>query len=559
MKRTSNILFALLLLLAAGVASCGNPSHRAALQRAEALLETDPHAARTVLDSLILNSDIDCQTSDYQTSDECLGKGLKAKVLSDSLKSVSLKSFSRRDAALYAILRTQADYKCFVPLTSDSLVRIATDYYGTPRRKHYHAAMAWYSLGCVASEQKDDLKAIEAYLRAMELFPDTTVRYYSLAEQNLGIHYLNRQMLDDALTTFHSCSARLQATGSWKDLAYINYHTALAHLYNKEYAEARQGFNDTWESTYSSRFLKGESLLQLAKLALHDSHDYAVALDYVDRHIAFTDARYLGVDYSLKGDAYNALGMPDSAYHYYRQSLHYDNEIHTLCCDYKELAELAPLTGRTDSLAFYVQQYTLLLDSIGELRRSEEIVSLQNNHAMELERRQMNDQQRRTWLLSAFVLLLVLLLFILWFLQHDRQRKSDYITLVDKLRQSQLKKYGNLQDTLDSCCELFRKTAAYEIMTEAAQASSPHIDKKAPTVISHDINACFLTFRTAVKSEAPKLNEREFAFLVCHYLGFDLHSIALFLSSAYSTITAMKSRLKNKMPANLFNLFFPAS
>lgn len=544
MKRTSNILFALLLLLAAGVASCGNPSHRAALQRAEALLETDPHAARAVLDSLEMLTP---------------NPSLKGRVRRSEANRPSLLQEGKGETALYAILRTQADYKCFVPLTSDSLVRIATDYYGTPRRKHYHAAMAWYSLGCVASEQKDDLKAIEAYLRAMELFPDTTVRYYSLAEQNLGIHYLNRQMLDDALATFHSCSARLQASESWKDLAYINYHTALAHLYNKEYAEARQGFNDTWESTYSSRFLKGESLLQLAKLALHDSHDYAVALDYMDRHIAFTDARYLGVDYSLKGDAYNALGMPDSAYHYYRQSLHYDNEIHTLCCDYKELAELAPLTGRTDSLAFYVQQYTLLLDSIGELRRSEEIVSLQNNHTMELERRQMNDQQRRTWLLSAFVLLLVLLLFILWFLQHDRQRKSDYITLVDKLRQSQLKKYGNLQDTLDSCCELFRKTAAYEIMTEAAQASSPHIDKKAPTVISHDINACFLTFRNAVKSEAPKLNEREFAFLVCHYLGFDLHSIALFLSSAYSTITAMKSRLKNKMPANLFNLFFPAS
>ena len=544
MKRTSNILFALLLLLAAGVASCGNPSYRAALQRAEALLETDPHAARAVLDSLEMLTP---------------NPSLKGSVRRLEANRPSLLQEGKGETALYAILRTQADYKCFVPLTSDSLVRIATDYYGTPRRKHYHAAMAWYSLGCVASEQKDDLKAIEAYLRAMELFPDTTVRYYSLAEQNLGIHYLNRQMLDDAIATFHSCSARLQATGSWKDLAYINYHTALAHLYKKEYAEARQGFNDTWESTFSSRFLKGESLLQLAKLALHDSHDYAVALDYVDRHIAFTDARYLGVDYSLKGDAYNALGMPDSAYHYYRQSLHYDNEIHTLCCDYKELTELAPLPGRTDSLAFYVQQYTLLLDSIGELRRSEEIVSLQNNHTMELERRQMNDQQRRTWLLSAFVLLLVLLLFILWFLQHDRQRKSDYITLVDKLRQSQLKKYGNLQDTLDSCCELFRKTAAYEIMTEAAQASSPHIDKKAPTVISHDINACFLTFRNAVKSEAPKLNEREFAFLVCHYLGFDLHSIALFLSSAYSTITAMKSRLKNKMPANLFNLFFPAS
>lgn len=525
-KRTPPFLQVIVLLLAAGISSCSDSSQRAALQRAEALIEIDPHAANTLLDSLHV---------------------------------VNRKFSNHKTLADWAWLKVQADYKCYVPLTSDSLARIATDYYGTPSRRNYHAAMAWYSLGCVASERKEDLKAIEAYLHAIGLFPDTIVRYYSLAEQNLGIHYLNRQMLDDALTTFHSCATHLQAAENWKDLAYINYYIALTHLYNKEYAEAQQGFTETWENAYTSRFLKGESLLQLAKLALHDSHDYTAALDYIDRHIAFTDARYLGVDYSLKGDAYNAQGKRDSAYHYYRQSLHYDNEIHTLCSNYKELSELAPLTGRTDSLPFYVQQYTQLLDSIGELRRTEEIVSLQNNHARELERRQISYQQRRTWALSVFVILLAILLLSLWFLQRDRQRKSDYISLVDKLRQSQLKKYESLQDTLDSCCDLFRKTAAFEIMTEVAQSKSPQIDKKAPTVITHDINACFLTFKNAVKSEAPKLNDREFALLVCSYLGFDLHSIAVFLSLAYSTITAMKSRLRNKIPANLFNLFFPIS
>ena len=73
-----------------GLLSCRDAGVRDALQRAEALMETDPHAARAVLDSLMPN--VDCQTSDSQTADECLGKGSKAKVLSDSLQSVSLKS-----------------------------------------------------------------------------------------------------------------------------------------------------------------------------------------------------------------------------------------------------------------------------------------------------------------------------------------------------------------------------------------------------------------------------------------------------------------------------------
>ncbi|MBR5234851.1 MAG: tetratricopeptide repeat protein, partial [Bacteroidaceae bacterium] len=90
----------------------------------------------------------------------------------DSIPAASLRGEAR---ALYAILRTQADYKCYEPLTSDSLIRYATDYYNR-NRKSYRAAMAWYSLGCVYSDLKNDAAAVEAYLQAQSLFPDTTVR-----------------------------------------------------------------------------------------------------------------------------------------------------------------------------------------------------------------------------------------------------------------------------------------------------------------------------------------------------------------------------------------------
>jgi tetratricopeptide (TPR) repeat protein len=530
-KRLKSLLLFLLTVLSAGIVACTPTGEtRKQLKRSELLLESDPQAALTLLDSM--------------------GKVHKPK----------------KDVALYAVLRTQAEYKSFVPFSSDSLIRMATDYYGTPRRKDYYAALAWYSLGCVCSERKDDLGAIDAYLRALELFPDTTVRYYSLAEQNLGIHYLNRQMLDDALTTFNSCRNHLV---SEKDFAYVDYYTALAHLYNKEYTEAEQGFSDTWNNPLASRFLKGESLLQLAKIAFHHHADYPATLDYIDRHIAFTNARYLGVDYSLKGDVFYALATQetpshqaplfDSAYYYYRQSLRYENEVHTLCCNYRSLAELAPQIGEVDSIGNYVAHYTLLLDSIGDLRRTEEIAALQNTHTLELEHRQMSYRQRWLWLTTGFVVFAVLMLLFLWFIQRDRKRKSDYITLCDEIRQSKLTKYVTVQETLDDCCTLFRKTAAYDIMSETAQSQLLQIDKKAPNLIAHDIDTCFFPLKKMIHSEAPTVNEKEFSFIVCYYLGFDLRTISLSLSSAYSTLTAMKSRLKKKIPAELYAILFPAS
>ncbi|MBO4268007.1 MAG: hypothetical protein J5869_01400, partial [Bacteroidaceae bacterium] len=48
--------------------------------------------------------------------------------------------------AWYAVLKTQAEYKNYQPVISDSLILTATDYYGTPyngsKNRRYRAAMA---------------------------------------------------------------------------------------------------------------------------------------------------------------------------------------------------------------------------------------------------------------------------------------------------------------------------------------------------------------------------------------------------------------------------------
>lgn len=53
-----------------------------------------------------------------------------------------------RSLALYSLLRTQIDYKMYRTAESDSIIRIATDFYGT-RYSSYYGALAWYSLGCL--------------------------------------------------------------------------------------------------------------------------------------------------------------------------------------------------------------------------------------------------------------------------------------------------------------------------------------------------------------------------------------------------------------------------
>ena len=475
--------------------------------------------------------------------------------LLDSLDATPLRG---EDAALYAILKTQADYKRYVPLTSDSLPRLATDYYGTPYRKNYHAAMAWYSLGCYYTELKDDVQAIDAYLKAKDCFPDTTIRYYAVTEHRLGKHYLKKQMLHEAQELLAMSEHNFISNGYGNDLPYVCYHEALAYLYSGSYKEAEQLFNRVLDDENTSPFIKGESLLHLAKIAYYNHEDYIEADCYVNRHIAHTDSAYLGVDYYLKGNIQYSLNQYEAAYHYYCQSLKYPNEVSTLCCDYRGLSELAALTGHADSVSSYVSKYAALLDSISEFRRINEIASIQSDHQLELDSQRQAERHRNRLRMEALCALLVCLVIILWGFFHDYQRQKYYTSLCDELKRKQTQKYESLQEELDLCCALFKTTAAYTIMVETASDESHQFNSKSRSVLMHDFDVCFGNLMVKLKVDAPKINDKEFHFLVYSYLGFSVNVISIFLTSAYSTLTSMKTRLKNKMPEEQYHLFFPS-
>ena len=127
----------------------------------------------------------------------------------DSIDGTVLRGEAR---ALHALLSTQADYQCYVPLTSDSLILIAACYYGAGR-PNYRAAMSRYYLGCTYTELGRDADAIRAYMQAIPLFPDTTVRQRALCYQNMARHYRNRNMFAESLDAFRAFRASMLLRG----------------------------------------------------------------------------------------------------------------------------------------------------------------------------------------------------------------------------------------------------------------------------------------------------------------------------------------------------------
>ena len=222
---------AIILLLFINLSSCTKAELKQ-LDEIERLLETNPRAADTLLSSI---------PEPQRPSQK----------------------------AWYAVLKTQLDYKLYREIESDSLIKTATEYYGTPyknvsRLRRYRAAMAWYSQGCVYSELNSVESSIESYLKSLILFPDTTIRYYALAEQNTGKGLLNKGFLNEAQRYFINAEKNARLLQDSAMNAYADYNIALINLRNEKYEQADTMFSALLSDRWLSPFYHKEIFLQLA-------------------------------------------------------------------------------------------------------------------------------------------------------------------------------------------------------------------------------------------------------------------------------------------------------
>ncbi|MBR2395325.1 MAG: hypothetical protein IKB00_01820, partial [Bacteroidaceae bacterium] len=176
-------------------------------------------------------------------------------VKADSILSSMPIPSAKQDHAWYAVLKTQAEYKNYMPITSDSLILTATEYYGT-RHKSNHAAIAWYTQGCVYDELNNDVAAIEAYLKAKDLFPDTICRYYALTEQRLGKIYLSKRLFDESLSSFYNCRKIAETIKDSALIANSDYHISLIQLQYNHFDGLKDSFKELFENEYLSNYYK---------------------------------------------------------------------------------------------------------------------------------------------------------------------------------------------------------------------------------------------------------------------------------------------------------------
>ena len=528
------------LLLATLCVGCGKHGYMRQLERLEAQLDTAPDVVRLALDSI-----------PYVSLDE-------------------------EERALYAILRTQADYKCYVPLTTDTLIRHATAYYSR-NRKSYRAAMAWYSLGCVYTELEDDASAVEAYLQAQSLFPDTTVRYHRLCYQNLGQHYLNKNMPDMALaayTAYHNVA---------EDYAhlYADIGLAQAYIHNKQPEHARDILEKLLPYREEIDTLSLKTILfELGKIEYTFFKDDDKAEAYFNQLIALYGADKVDATYWFKGSIAESRGQYDTAKHYYEKAMQGYDEVYLQYNCARNLLYLTLDSIAQPELYGYIKRFEQMGDSIKRIERRTEIDEIHTAHQVELQQRELAQRHQH----FIYIIICLLATIFIGVLLFERRRKQHYLRLQKELQRNQARIYkmyqsieekrdnGSLareqilalyRDNLSKCIALFKEerwATRLQQLSELRSKEIPSFTVNEREQLVEVFERCFVNVITNLRDEAVKQNSRlkaeDIHLCLLLSLGYSIGVIRECLAaSSDDVVRKRRVRLGDKLPEDILQLF----
>jgi len=306
---------------------------------------------------------------------------------------------AKEQHALWCLLVTQARYKQMLSFGSDSLIRIAYEYY-RPTDNARRKAMSALYMGNVNYELKHITEAMDYFLEAkaeMEKTDDDKLGY--LVMSSLGNLYVYRDLTDYALEAFQEAydyavkdSCKRYEISSLQDLgrAYAvkgDYERSI-HSYNHAIQirdSIHENYNWLEKELADIYSVLGKYETALEKQSIEN--DSATAQDYYG----------IGLDYLY-------LEKYDSAYHYLRKALNTSN-IYTLAGVYNALLYLTPQPAYKQYMADFCDSLLFYKDSVYALDKSEAIIAYKEKYEHQ---KLINKNQRLTYQNTRLLLLSII-------------------------------------------------------------------------------------------------------------------------------------------------------
>ena len=440
------------------------------------------------------------------------------------LKTISQpEKLTGQEQADYALLLTQARSRNRITATSDSLIRIASDYYQDSNDKA-RKAKAFLYLGDVYMDMQNHVEAMKALKQAEEVLDDAEASVQSLIYSNLA--YLNRE-------------------SSNYELAWKYYQNAL--IIDKA--------NGDTEWVVSNLI----NLLNLPLPTLQDTlTNYIVQLEEV----------LLSVTSDLQSKAYNNIGiyyrkknLPGHAANYFRKAIHasvsvpyraylnlaqiYDEEGNTTRADsLYQMALQSPVWAtkayiyealynryldahRYQEATEYMKCYQLATDSFYTQRQALEIQELQTKYDFEVLARKKTETENRLLRITVggSLLLFLSILAVYYFKKKYTRQLQDLENLIRQINELENKE-KDMEDLVSTLNESLERSTVL---------SNEFLRVKGKWTDSEDILALGVYIR--LKRDLSLYNPSSDLPLLGHWLDIVYNQFASRLTSEHRNLT----------------------
>ena len=427
MKREKNILFILTILLLLACTACYRSTRHVTehLSQAEELIWTTPDSALHILESI-------------STSRHLTGK----------------------EQADYALLLSLAQYRCYIPVSSDSLINLAIEYYKDKNDADKKGA-AFYVKGCILEEYSKDIpNALLAYKEAEKCIPSMNDKHY-VARIYSSLGYINQCSFNFELAKEYYQKA-VQANIDGKDTAAQTSNLLnLLQLYHI--------FHDTDSVNQCiTKLLQFSSSLKDSILQSKIYHNIAVSKMYQEKyeeaesffscalHISPASPPYKTM--SGLAQLYIKRGQKERADSLFQNAL-LSKDLSLRAYIYNQLYDEAWKAENYKKIAQYARLYIDTSDSIYNSHLHQEVLKVQRKYDhMQL----LYQKSRQTNIIYSSIIIIFIVSGILWFLfiQYKKKRKeeneklraeiAELVEVLDKMSTSCNKTQKELQDQINA-------------------------------------------------------------------------------------------------------------
>ena len=512
-------LIYILLLFLASFTACGRHTvYPPAMQQAEALMNTRPDSALTLLEAM----------------------------------ADTFAMLPEETRMYHQLLTIQAKDKLYITHTSDSLInRIVSFYeaYGNSDR----LMMAYFYQGSTYRDMNDAPRALKAFHQAIDAGKNTeNLTLLGQTYGQMGTLFSYQKLYDEALEVTRKALQLYTVQEDSARYPYLNRDIARIYSAKENNDSALYYYRKAYRLAIGMGLKRQSNSISSELGCLYYNIGRSDTAKVILQNIASTNPNMTNVLLYL-GKIYHQDGQLDSARYCLEKVLQGKN-IRDRRSAYQHLYQLSAKEGWDEKVSFYWNKYRELQDSIDNVTQTEEMGKYhllyrfqraeKEKDNLQVEKQQIQIQLYGSITIAVLVLSICAILAICYM---KEKRMAARQALRCAFLNKQLEKQHEKQNSQRGLnIKKFRETSIFKRLNNGETCPSPYIDENWKE-LQAEIELHFPTFVERLYMLYPNISEHEFHVCLLLKAGTRIKDIATITESKSTAITHLRSRLYTKM------------